>query len=222
MELPLHLQTISIKDKRLGILVPDAEETQKAYHSGQIPFPYWSKIWPASIALSQFILGNPKLFTGKKVVELAAGLGLPSIAAASIVNSVHCTDKAPEAIAVVEKTIRHLGIHNITTECLDWNKIEKFPEADLILMSDVNYDPSCFPVLQKLFLASLVKGSAILLSTPQRLMAKDFITPLLPYITIQTSIEIFWENQLHPISIFLLTSSPDQLHGRFSPDPAHQ
>jgi methyltransferase-like protein 23 len=219
MELPLHLQKIIVHKRTLELFVPAVKETQEAYASGKISFPFWSKIWPASIALTGLILENREMFAGQRIIEIAAGLGLPSIAAASVAKTVHCTDKEPEAIAVVDKTIRHLGIHNMTTESLDWNKIEKFPEADLILMSDVNYDPSCFPVLQKLFLASLAKGSAILLSTPQRLMAKDFITPLLPFSTIQASMEIFWEDQFHPISIFLLTSNPDKIT---RPDPAHQ
>lgn len=45
-------------------------------------FPYWSKCWPSAIALSNFIAKNQALIQDKQVLELATGLGLPSLVAA--------------------------------------------------------------------------------------------------------------------------------------------
>jgi hypothetical protein len=48
----------------------------------------------------------------------------------------------------------------------------------------VNYSPASFPVLFDTICSFLEAGATIILSTPQRLMAKEFITRLLPF-TIQ-------------------------------------
>ena len=64
-----------------------------------IAFPYWSKVWPSAEALALFILQHPEYIAGKMVVELGAGLGLPSLVAAQMAASVLCTDYEPEAVA---------------------------------------------------------------------------------------------------------------------------
>ena len=43
---------------------------------------FWTRLWPASIALTSFILARPELVLGKKVAAIGCGLGLEGIAAA--------------------------------------------------------------------------------------------------------------------------------------------
>lgn len=43
--------------------------------------PYLSDTWGSAVALAQYVLAKPYLFTGKDVVELGAGTGLPSLVA---------------------------------------------------------------------------------------------------------------------------------------------
>lgn len=49
-------------------------------------------MWRGALLLSDFLLANPKLIQGKKVLELAAGTGLTSIVAATLAASVTATD----------------------------------------------------------------------------------------------------------------------------------
>ena len=45
------------------------------------------RVWPASVALAQFVAENAHLVRGKRVVEVGAGIsGLPSLAAARAVS----------------------------------------------------------------------------------------------------------------------------------------
>src|SRR5688572_33367426 len=48
-------------------------------------FPYTtlfrSQVWPSAIALSEFIVSNQQLVHNKNILELGAGLGLPSLVA---------------------------------------------------------------------------------------------------------------------------------------------
>ena len=43
---------------------------------------FWTRLWPASIALASFILARPELVRGKKVAAIGCGLGMEGIAAA--------------------------------------------------------------------------------------------------------------------------------------------
>ena len=44
--------------------------------------PYWSRPWPSAAALAAELLRRPELVAGRRAVEVGAGLGVASIAAA--------------------------------------------------------------------------------------------------------------------------------------------
>ena len=46
-----------------------------------LPPPYWAFAWAGGQALARYILDNPAIVAGKRVVDLAAGSGLDAIAA---------------------------------------------------------------------------------------------------------------------------------------------
>ena len=64
---------------------------------------------------------------------------------------------------------------------LDWNYLPPSLRADTLLISDVNYDPIAFETLYAVLKKFLANKAVIILSTPQRLMAKPFIERLLPF-----------------------------------------
>lgn len=64
---------------------------------------------------------------------------------------------------------------------MDWNHLPDDLSVDVLLLSDINYEPEGFETLFKVIISFLEKGIIIILSTPQRLMAKPFIDRLLPY-----------------------------------------
>ena len=43
---------------------------------------FWSKVWPAGLALGFHLLERPTLCSGKLVLELGAGLGIGGVCAA--------------------------------------------------------------------------------------------------------------------------------------------
>src|SRR5688572_26276189 len=101
MNVALQLQTISIKQIPVQLFVPDALDVQQSYSNGIIPFPYWSQVWPSAIALSEFIVSNQQLVHNKNILELGAGLGLPSLVASKYAASVLCSDKEEEAVEII-------------------------------------------------------------------------------------------------------------------------
>jgi len=198
------LQTIQLQESEVQIFVPDADVVHESYRRGEISFPYWSKIWSSAIALTEFLLEHPYLVQDKNVIELGAGLGLPSLVAARFATDVICTDHSPEAVAFASLSASHNRLTNFHAYSLDWNEMQEEIGADVMLLSDINYEPLAFDALMKLVFSFLEKGEAILLSTPQRLMAKDFITAILPFCKQQEQRVVFYDGIETPISLFVL------------------
>ena len=76
-----ELRKFQLDQAIIEIFIPNATEVRKSWEEGRIASPYWAQVWPSAIALARFILSQPGIIKGKSVVELAAGLGLPSLVA---------------------------------------------------------------------------------------------------------------------------------------------
>jgi predicted nicotinamide N-methyase len=207
MRYPLKLIPVSAN---LSIYVPDYKQVKATYEKlRQVNpaelFPYWAKLWPSSIAMVQFIQANTGLIKDKAVLEIGAGLGLPSFAIAGIVKSIEVTDYAAEAVELLEKNIQHLQLSNIRAKQLDWNQFSGTIDAAVLLLSDVNYNPDEFDGLMQLINQCIDSGSTVLLATPQRIMASPFVNALHQLVR-QRHIELVNENgKSIEISILVLS-----------------
>ncbi|HMR92768.1 MAG TPA: methyltransferase domain-containing protein [Chitinophagaceae bacterium] len=162
---------------------------------------YWARIWPSAIALAHFLARHPQWVQGKNVLELGAGLGLPSLVAARFASRVCCTDLYAEAVMLVARSAKENRLENITCQMLDWEALPGDLAADVLLLSDVNYEQDSFPRLYEMLLRFLKQGATILLTTPRRLMAKPFISQLLPFAIHQEGLD---EETANPLSLFIL------------------
>lgn len=195
MRYPLKLSPFSAE---LAIYIPDYEQVKEVYEAILIdhpaePFPYWAKLWPSSIALVQYLKANTIWIEHKNVLEIGAGLGLPSFMIAGYANSVQVSDYAPEAVELLEKNIQHLQLNNVQAMELDWNNVPDSINADVVLLSDVNYNPSQFNGLLQLITKLISEGTIVLLSTPQRIMASPFVNAIQQLVK-QKHIELVNEN----------------------------
>lgn len=204
MAFPRLLQNIRLSNISIPLFVPDAETVKEAHQKGEIAFPYWSRVWPAAKALAKFILDNPAYTDGKRVLEMGAGLGLPSLVAARNATSVVCTDSEAEAVAIAKQSAEHGKLKNFRAEVLNWQCTSILPGADVLLLSDVSYAPASFSSLIKTTEAFLQTGTTVLLSTPQRLAARDFAAPLLQYCMHQDEIAVMHESKEITISVMVL------------------
>ena len=204
MSFPLELKTFHVLEQPIEIFVPRPAAVREKYLRGTIPFPYWSQVWPASLALSEFLLRHTAYIQNKQVIELAAGLGLPSIVAARFATRVLCSDYLPEAVEVAQQSAQHNGLKNFTAQLLNWHHLPQNLCADVLLLSDINYDPSVFKVLQQVIDLFLQNGTTIILSTPQRLIAKDFIAPLLVWRRQQEEIAVHHNGKEVTITVLVL------------------
>jgi hypothetical protein len=82
------------------------------------------------------------------------------------------------------------GFSNFFTAVLDWSELPPDLNTDVVLLSDVNYEQQSFTTLLSVLNRFLLEGKQVILATPQRLMAKDFIGSLLPFVRQQHQYQI--------------------------------
>jgi len=196
---------------KLSILIPDPTSIKNTYdalvqQNADTPFPFWAKLWPASIALTNFLQSNTHWVKNKKVLEIGAGIGLPSFSIATLASEVLISDHAADAILLMNKNIHHLQLTNTSAACLDWNDFPVEIKADTILLSDVNYAPEQFEQLLNLLKRFIAVGSTIILATPQRIMGVPFVTSLQSYITGSHVFSVKENEQTIDISILILSN----------------
>jgi predicted nicotinamide N-methyase len=136
--------------------------------------PFWAVLWPAAIGMSEYIWENID-FTGKRVLELGAGLGLVGITAAAKQASLVQSDFIQEALDFSEENAGLNGISNISYVLADWRDFVIEEKFDWILGSDILYEPKLHSYLKDVFCSNLKPGGTIVLSDPGRDYAVKFI-----------------------------------------------
>ncbi len=209
MQYQVKIQQIDLAIGQQSLYVPQPEILQQQYlamkaANPETPFPYWARLWPSATALATFIIMHPEYVAQKTVLEIAAGLGLPSLVAARVATNVICTDLSEEAMQAAAKSAALAGFHHMHCYVMNWNEIDENITADTLLLSDVNYEPAVFEDLLQVIQSFLNKGTIILLATPQRLMAKPFVEKLMPYGTHHDTLEVTDATGVHAISVYVL------------------
>lgn len=144
-------------------------------------FPYWAKIWASAYAMLQFLQEQPLWIQNKMVLEIGAGIGVPSLSIAAQTHKIIISDYAADSVAVIQKNIEHLKLTNALAVCIDWNHIPDDIIADTILLSDTNYEIAAHNHLVSVIDTSINKGSTVIVATPNRLASNPFIESVSKY-----------------------------------------
>lgn len=205
MNLKSTIQEFCFDEDCIKILVPDFEnlQSEKENDNNRV-VPFWAKLWPSSIALCTYLMRHKNLLLHKNVWELGAGLGLPSLYAAHFAKHVVCSDYDNHAVAMSAASAKLNNFSNIICRHFDWKQSFDEINTDCVLLSDINYDPSDFKFLLALLKSLIEKDIKIVLSTPQRLMAKPFVEQLLAFCVDKTTIPVKTSNNTEEIFIMRL------------------
>jgi len=181
------LQRVKLNTE-LTLYVPDITLIQSTYQklvaeNTAAIFPYWAKIWASAHAMTRFLQEEPSWVQNKIVLEIGAGIGIPSFSIASLTKNIIISDYAPDAVALLQKNIELLKLNNAQAACIDWNNVSDNILADTILLSDTNYEPTAHNHLIVLIQKFINKGSTIILATPNRLASNSFIECISKYIS---------------------------------------
>lgn len=208
MHYPVRLTEIQ---EGLSLYLPDPDRIRSTYEhllakDPATAFPFWAQVWPSAMALSAFLQEAPQWAEGKKVLEIGAGIGIPSFLIARYAANVLISDQAPEAVALIEKNIQYLGLKHARALCLDWNALPDTLAADIVLLSDINYAPDQFEALLHMIKNLLQKGCTLLLATPQRITIAPFAEAIQPFIRTSVLQNILHLGQTVEIRILVLSN----------------
>jgi predicted nicotinamide N-methyase len=134
--------------------------------------PYWAELWPSGLALARTVAELD--LGGARVLELGAGLGLPSLAAALAGAEVLATDWAQDAVELLRRNALRNGV-GLRAERVRWDEPEPLlAEAPwtLVLGSDLLYEQRNADRLLELL--PQLCGDA-LLADPRRPFAPGFL-----------------------------------------------
>lgn len=156
----LQLRTLPLcPELRLWLLHDDVDlnaRVPELLNAGSAP--YWAFCWGAGQALARFLLDNPELVRGKRVVDFGAGSAVAGIAAARAgAANVLAVDIDPVALQIAQSNAEENGV--------SLEVAKEVPDAwDVLLASDVLYETGNEHWLQ----LAAASGREILLSDPLR------------------------------------------------------
>jgi len=143
------------------------------------------RIWDSALVLVKYMqlqaTANPQWLAGKKVLELGAGLALPTLVACAFGASVAvCTD-VPHQIALIEKNIALNGFTQAKAMPLTWGVIDSSTlndlgkPFDLVLFSDLLFSSEGTTSLVDTLCSVCSENTLVLASNEHRWVgASDF------------------------------------------------
>ena len=169
---PLDIQPITIANTEfLWHSVADPDRLlNEAVENGDSPAaeidPFWSVAWRAAQGMDAYL--ERLDLNGKRLLELGAGAGHAGLAAAARGALVTLTDAVDLALLVARLNSWPVR-QNVAIARLRWgNDRLDVPGFPIILGSDLVYDPSHFPQLERCAREHLSSGGQWLLSEPNR------------------------------------------------------
>ncbi|KAM4619216.1 electron transfer flavoprotein beta subunit lysine methyltransferase [Polymixia lowei] len=131
--------------------------------------PFWAIYWPGGQALTRYLLNNPGVSEGKRVLDLGSGCGASAIAA-KLCGAAHvvANDIDPVAAIATHMNCELNGLEPVV--CVTDNMIGSEPEGfDLILLGDMFYDEALADSLHS-WLDRCIKthGTQVLIGDPGR------------------------------------------------------
>jgi predicted nicotinamide N-methyase len=165
--LELHGRPLVLRRPRRADELIDEEEFARDEF-----LPYWAELWPSGVALARHVAGLE--LTGRRVLELGAGLGLPSLAAALGGADVLATDWAQAAVELLRENARRNAV-KLRVAFVRWDAPEPLLRRapwDVVLGADLLYEQRNADQLAAL-LPRL--GGDILLAEPGRPFARAFL-----------------------------------------------
>jgi predicted nicotinamide N-methyase len=100
--------------------------------------PYWAHYWAGGLALARYVLDNPTVVAGRRVVDLGAGSGLVGIAAAKAgAREVVAAEVDRYAVAALKLNIK---LNGVSISVVHGDLTDRAPpETDVILVGDLFY-----------------------------------------------------------------------------------
>jgi predicted nicotinamide N-methyase len=202
-----HFTITAIKniDQLLDELIEQGPESEGVKDER---LPYWAELWPSSIALAEYLLQNHDITSGMNALELGCGVGLAGMAAARRGADVLVSDYQPDALRLTELNwLMNLG-RAPAALLLDWRTASLSQKFDLIIASDVVYEKRFFDPLIVTFKNLLSPAGRVLLSEPNRNIAREFFSSLTENGFIFQSVDskVTFKDKIYQVTIYSINN----------------
>lgn len=171
-ELQLHLAEESL---------PIWRKTEEELGAEGLPPPYWAFAWAGGQALARYLLDNPAVVAGKRVVDLAAGSGVDAIAAMRAgAAAAFATDIDPFAVTAIKL---NAAANAVTVTAATDDLLAGPPAAaDVVIVGDVFYERTLAERALSWLRACRAAGQLVLVGDPGRsYFPKQHFLPIADY-----------------------------------------
>ena len=152
-ELRLHLARDSI-----GIFQRAAELDI----TGERFQPFWAFAWPGGQALARYLLDQPEIAAGKRVVDIGAGSGIAAIAAMKAgARHVLAADIDPMSELAIRANAR---ANNVAVDTTTRDILGDILDADLVVIADLVYEPALATRVTAFLEAARAAGTEVLVA----------------------------------------------------------
>ena len=158
-------------------VVPVWKKTEEELAQMGVPPPYWAFAWAGGQALARYILDNPAIVAGKRVLDIGSGSGLVGIAAAKAgARSVLAADIDVFALAAIAL---NAAANDVTLQITGEDMIDSPAPFDVILVGDLFYER---PLAERLLAWLTPLAMPVLMGDPGRAyFPKSGVEPLARY-----------------------------------------
>jgi predicted nicotinamide N-methyase len=210
----LQIVPIAIGEKKLELhqiknwdmFVDHLEQKGDSYVKG---FPFWVKIWEASIVLAHHIV-QLDIEKDMTVLEIGAGMGISGLFLAAHGHRVTITDYEQDALELLQMNVELNRLRNVSVSKLDWHNPDLPGKYDIICGSELVYSEASIEPIIDLFRRYLRPGGMVVLAHDvQRMCLIKFIGMVPGRFDVDNVVKTFsGENKLQKVVVHTLRLRP--------------
>jgi predicted nicotinamide N-methyase len=162
-------------------ITPIWKMTEQALEEIGLPPPFWAFAWAGGQALARYVLDNPHIVAGKRVIDFASGSGIVAIAvmkagAASVLAA--DIDVFCQAAVSLNAQANGVEITFVQDDLLDAAP----PSIDMLLAGDICYEKPMAEAVMAWLALGRAAGATVLIGDPGRTyFPKDGLEKLAEY-----------------------------------------
>ena len=155
-------------------------KTEEELGEMRLPPPFWAFAWAGGQALARYILDNPAVVRGRRVLDVATGSGLVAIAAARAgATIVEASEIDDFALAAIGLNAAENGV-TIAPRAADLVGVDE--GWDVVLAGDVSYERDMAARMTDWLEALARRGALVLIGDPGRsYLARDRLSAVAEY-----------------------------------------
>lgn len=137
--------------------------------------PLFGSLWPAAEGLAAYLMQKNWPLRGQHVLEIGCGLGLPSLLCARRGAHVETMDHHPDVASLLARNCQRNQLQSLTFHLTSFqNAKTTLGSYDLIIGSDILYEPDLYPQLEDFILRHVAPKCHILIADPGRYAVSRF------------------------------------------------